>query len=105
MVSGILTCPVIQISTGTPVSAFVGLTVFLAATCCACVSFVSLQIELIDGKWHNLPSFPNVIREFNGLAMGTVPHLLEPIWSYLLEFVGDDYYKREREAAAVGKPT
>jgi hypothetical protein len=28
--------------------------------------------------------------------MGTVPHLFEPWWSRGLEFVGDDYYKRQR---------
>jgi hypothetical protein len=29
------------------------------------------QIELIDGKWHNLPSFPNIIRSFNAFVLGT----------------------------------
>jgi hypothetical protein len=44
-------------------------------------------------KWHNLPSLPNFVRAGNGLAFGTVPHLLEPLWSYLPEFIGDDFYR------------
>ncbi|WIA16916.1 hypothetical protein OEZ85_013842 [Tetradesmus obliquus] len=54
------------------------------------------RIELIDGQWHNLPRFPTLIREFNGLMMGSLPHLTEPWWSRGLEYVGDDYYKRQR---------
>uniref|UniRef100_A0A383WEQ3 Uncharacterized protein n=1 Tax=Tetradesmus obliquus TaxID=3088 RepID=A0A383WEQ3_TETOB len=54
------------------------------------------RIELIDGQWHNLPRLPTLIREFNGLMMGSLPHLTEPWWSRGLEFVGDDYYKRQR---------
>eukprot|EP00882_Tetradesmus_deserticola_P001620 GHRQ01001746.1.p1 GENE.GHRQ01001746.1~~GHRQ01001746.1.p1 ORF type:complete len:234 (+),score=98.83 GHRQ01001746.1:159-860(+) len=56
------------------------------------------RIELIDGQWHNLPRFPTLIREFNGIMMGSLPHLTEPLWSLGLEFVGDDYYKRRRLA-------
>jgi hypothetical protein len=33
------------------------------------------------------------MRAFNGVVFGTVPHLLEPIWSYVPEFIGDDFYK------------
>jgi hypothetical protein len=44
-------------------------------------------------KWDNLPSLPNFVRAGNGLAFGTVPHLLEPLWSYLPEFIGDDFYR------------
>jgi hypothetical protein len=57
---------------------------------------ICVQVELIDGQWHNLPRFPTLIREFNGLMMGSLPHLTEPWWSRGLEFVGDDYYKRQR---------
>eukprot|EP00879_Flechtneria_rotunda_P001443 GHRR01001596.1.p1 GENE.GHRR01001596.1~~GHRR01001596.1.p1 ORF type:complete len:233 (+),score=60.18 GHRR01001596.1:294-992(+) len=60
------------------------------------------KIELIDGKWHNLPSFPNFIRGINGLAMGSIPRLLEPAWSHTVKFVGDDYYERKREAEQHG---
>lgn len=55
-------------------------------------------VELVAVKWHNLPSLPNFLRAGNGLAFGTVPHLLEPLWSYLPEFVGDDFYRRKRES-------
>jgi hypothetical protein len=55
------------------------------------------KIELIDGKWHNLPSLPNFIREFNGFMMGTVPHWTEGLWGWTTELVGDDYYKMKRE--------
>lgn len=34
-------------------------------------------------KWHNLPALPNFLRAYNGFVFGTVPHLLEPMWSYL----------------------
>jgi hypothetical protein len=50
-------------------------------------------VELVAVKWHNLPSLPNFLRAGNGLAFGTVPHLLEPLWSYLPEFIGDDFYR------------
>lgn len=50
-----------------------------------CVCLVRVQ--------HNLPSLPNFIRAFNGTVYGNVPHLLEPIWSYLPEFIGDDFYR------------
>lgn len=56
------------------------------------------EVELVVAKWHNLPSLPNFIRAFFGTVYGNVPHLLEPIWSYLPEFIGDDFYKRRREA-------
>eukprot|EP00882_Tetradesmus_deserticola_P000028 GHRQ01000029.1.p1 GENE.GHRQ01000029.1~~GHRQ01000029.1.p1 ORF type:complete len:558 (+),score=216.73 GHRQ01000029.1:166-1674(+) len=56
------------------------------------------MVELVAVKWHNLPSLPNFMRAGNGLAFGTVPHLLEPLWSYLPEFIGDDFYRRKREA-------
>jgi hypothetical protein len=42
---------------------------------------------------HNLPALPNFVRAFFGTVYGNVPHLLEPIWSYLPEFIGDDFYK------------
>ena len=64
---------------------------------CYMQSLLLLQIELIDGKWHNLPSLPNFIREFNGMMMGTLPRLTEPLWGWTVEFVGDDYYKMKRE--------
>jgi hypothetical protein len=54
---------------------------------------VPSQVELVAVKWHNLPSLPNFVRAGNGLAFGTVPHLLEPLWSYLPEFIGDDFYR------------
>eukprot|EP00879_Flechtneria_rotunda_P012241 GHRR01012784.1.p1 GENE.GHRR01012784.1~~GHRR01012784.1.p1 ORF type:complete len:437 (-),score=154.01 GHRR01012784.1:1418-2728(-) len=56
-------------------------------------------VELVAVKWHNLPGLPNFLRAYNGLVFGTVPHLLEPIWSYMPEFIGDDFYKRKRERA------
>lgn len=71
------------------------LLLLLLAACCATV-----QVELIDGQWHNLPRFPTFIREFNGLMMGSLPHLTLPLWSWTLEFVGDDFYKRERQQQA-----
>jgi hypothetical protein len=42
---------------------------------------------------HNLPSLPNFVRAFNGTLYSNVPHLLEPLWSYLPEFIGDDFYR------------
>ncbi|KAF6264806.1 hypothetical protein COO60DRAFT_1482685 [Scenedesmus sp. NREL 46B-D3] len=54
------------------------------------------RIELIDGQWHNLPRLPVLMREFNGLMMGSLARLTEPWWSRGLEYVGDDYYKRQR---------
>jgi hypothetical protein len=53
------------------------------------------QIELIYGTWHNLPSLPSPLRNVNGLFLGGLPHLTEPIWSRAMEFVGDDFYKRK----------
>eukprot|EP00775_Hariotina_reticulata_P010716 gene10716-10872_t len=56
------------------------------------------KIELIDGKWHNLPSFPNIIRSFNAFVMGTLMYFTEPFWSWTLELVGDDYYRKQWQA-------
>lgn len=61
--------------------------------CTRLLSAPACQVELVAVKWHNLPSLPNFLRAGNGLAFGTVPHLLEPLWSYLPEFVGDDFYR------------
>eukprot|EP00878_Enallax_costatus_P039881 GHUV01045810.1.p1 GENE.GHUV01045810.1~~GHUV01045810.1.p1 ORF type:complete len:285 (-),score=82.83 GHUV01045810.1:374-1228(-) len=55
-------------------------------------------VELVTVKWHNLPALPNFLRAYNGFMFGTVPHLLEPIWSYLPEFVGDNFYKTRRNS-------
>lgn len=33
------------------------------------------------------------MRAINGTVYGNIPHLLEPIWSYLPEFIGDDFYR------------
>lgn len=55
------------------------------------------KIEVIDGKWHNLPCLPNFIRSFNGFMMGTLPHWTEGLWGWTTEFVGDDYYSKKRE--------
>jgi hypothetical protein len=50
----------------------------------------SPQIELIDGRWHNIASAPAFVCRLNGLAMGSLMHLLEPLWSRTLWLVGDD---------------
>ncbi|KAI8463694.1 MAG: hypothetical protein J3K34DRAFT_462306 [Monoraphidium minutum] len=55
------------------------------------------QIELIYGQWHNLPSLPSPLRNLTGLFGAALPHMLEPVWSRAMEFVGDDFYKRKRE--------
>jgi hypothetical protein len=55
-------------------------------------------VELVTVKWHNLPALPNFLRAYNGFMFGTVPHLLEPMWSYLPEFVGDNFYKTRRNS-------
>lgn len=43
------------------------------------------QVELVALKFHNLPTLPNFLRALNGMAFGVVPHLMEPLWSYLPE--------------------
>lgn len=35
--------------------------------------YVCLQIELLLGRWHNLPNLPAFIRTFNGLVSGRMP--------------------------------
>ncbi|GBF91642.1 hypothetical protein Rsub_03946 [Raphidocelis subcapitata] len=55
------------------------------------------QIEMIYGQWHNLPSLPSPLRNLNGLLLGGLPHMLEPLWSRAMEYLGDDFYKRKRE--------
>jgi hypothetical protein len=39
------------------------------------------QIEVLHGRIHNTPALPSLVRAFNGLWLGYVPHLLEPVWS------------------------
>lgn len=46
---------------------------------------------------HNLPTLPSPLRSLNGFAVGGVTHLTEPVWANLMEFLGDDFYKRKRE--------
>jgi hypothetical protein len=53
------------------------------------------QIDLIWGQWHNLPSLPSPIRNINGMFMGALPHMMEPVWGRTMEFVGDDFYKKK----------
>ncbi|KIZ05109.1 hypothetical protein MNEG_2845 [Monoraphidium neglectum] len=52
-------------------------------------------IDLIWGQWHNLPSLPSPIRNINGMFMGALPHMMEPVWGRTMEFVGDDFYKKK----------
>jgi hypothetical protein len=53
------------------------------------------KIDLLWGRWHNLPPLPSPARLFNGLVFGAVPHALEPAWGRAMEFFGDDFYKRK----------
>ena len=61
---------------------------------------VVVQIEMLLGRWHNLPNFPTFISSINGLAMGAIPHMTEPLWSWAMGLLGDDFYSRKRAAAS-----
>lgn len=50
----------------------------------------AVQVEFLDGRWHNLPSAPGFICRLNGFLMGTLMRLDEPVWSQGLWLVGDD---------------
>jgi hypothetical protein len=56
-----------------------------------------LQIEFIDGRWHNLPSAPGLICRFNGFLMGRVMRWIEPFWSQGLWLVGDRSYSNSND--------
>eukprot|EP00877_Chromochloris_zofingiensis_P000594 jgi/Chrzof1/10535/Cz05g02110.t1 len=56
------------------------------------------KIDLFMGRLTNWPAFfPGIVRMANGMWMGAIPHMFEGLWSYLIDFTGDDYYKIKRE--------
>lgn len=54
------------------------------------------EIELLWGRIHNAPVLPNIVRTANGLAMGIVPHLFEPVWGWAADVWGDSFYSNKR---------
>jgi hypothetical protein len=54
------------------------------------------QIELLWGRIHNAPVLPSFVRAYNGLMMGVVPHVFEPVWGWAADVWGDSFYSKKR---------
>ncbi len=56
-----------------------------------------LQIDLVYGRIHNALTLPALLRAFNGVALGYMPHMTEPLWGVAAEVLfNDEFYKRRR---------
>jgi hypothetical protein len=55
------------------------------------------------GRIHNAPALPSLVRAFNGMWMGAIPHLLEPVWGIGAEVRGAAA-RRARVNCAAGSP-
>jgi hypothetical protein len=62
-------------------------------------ALLCVQIEFLDGRWHNLPSAPGLICRFNGFLMGRVMRWAEPLWSRGLWLVGDHSYSNQSSSS------